>query len=366
MTYWWNTETCLQLTHLNWAVQDCRQIKQFPRRVSFTLRKTIDDMVKEMSEQGVINPSSSPWASVVLIKKRTDQWFCIDYCKLNAVTKKDIFPLRRIDDTLDLLSGTEFFSTLYLASGYWQVLMDEEFREKTAFTTHSSLYEFCVMPFGLTNAPATFQRLIKIILNELVRSFCMVYLDDHDILVFSKIFEEHLENLRKVFGRLEQAGLCLKAKKCSFVQQSVKYLGYIVSAEGIAADPKKVNAILNFPVPRDVKALQSFLGLASYHRWFVRNFSRIANPLHQLTRKRVEFEWKSKRQGTLDQLKAALTDSPTLAFPDFEVDFILETDAPKVGLGAVLSQCHPDKLLRPKASELWHHGVRSSWSSMGR
>ena len=305
-------------------------------------------MVEDMLQQGVIKESVSPWASpVVLVKKKDGSMrFCVDYRKLNAITKKDVFPLPRIDDALDLLGNSVYFSTLDLASGYWQVKMDTDSREKTAFTTHKGLYEFSVMPFGLCNAPATFQRLMERVLKGLVGESCMVYLDD--ILVIGKTFEQHMDNLKKVFGRIERAGLKLKPKKCHLIQPCVEYLGYVVSRKGISADPRKIQAIVEYPVPVDVKSLRSFLGLASYYRRFARNFSRIAYPLHQLTRKESIFNWDSKCQEAFDHLKEVLTDSSTLAFPDFGKEFVLETDASKAGLGAVLSQQQED-MLRPIA-----------------
>lgn len=175
----------------------------------------------------------------------------------------DMFPLPRIDDTLDLLAESKFFTTLDLRSGYWQVQMEKDSREKTAFVTHSGLYEFLVMPFGLCNAPATFQQLMETVLAGLVGECCLVYLDD--ILVIGETFEDHLNNLQKVFSRLKEANLRLHPKKCYFASPSVDYLGYHVSAEGLSTDPRKTEAVANFPQLTDVKSLRSFLGLASYY-----------------------------------------------------------------------------------------------------
>ena len=180
----------------------------------------------------------------------------------------DVFPLPRIDDSLDLLADSKYFTTLDLAAGYWQVRMSPESQEKTAFVTHSGLYEFAVMPFGLCNAPATFQRLMESVLVGLARDTCIVYLDD--ILVLGKTFQEHLQNLWRVFDRLREAGLRLKPTKCHMGRRKVEYLGYIVSDQGVAADPKKVDAVQAFPVPNNLKCLRSFLGLASYYRRFIR------------------------------------------------------------------------------------------------
>ena len=194
-------------------------IRQPPRRVPFLVHHKIEEMVDEMREKGVIQPSKSPCASpVVLVAKKDDSTrFCVDYRKLNAVLKLDVFPLPRIDDSLDSLAHTQYFTTLDLAAGYWQVPMESQ---SQAFCTPSGLYEFCVMPFGLCNAPATFQRLMKTALAGLARDSCMVYLDD--ILVIGQSFEEHLHNLRQVFTRLRDAGLRLKSKKCRLAMRSVE------------------------------------------------------------------------------------------------------------------------------------------------
>ena len=191
----------------------------------------------------------------------------MDYRKLNRVTKLDEFPLPQIDDTLDLLAGAQYFTTLDMAAGYWQVAMEPSSREKTAFSTYSGLYEFCKIPFGLVNAPVTFQRLMEVVFSGLARDGCLVYLDD--VLVIGKTLDEHNENLAKVFARIREAGLKLKPKKCRFAQREVEYLGHIISADGVRTDPRKLEAVEHFPPPTDVKTLTSFVGLASYYRRFV-------------------------------------------------------------------------------------------------
>ena len=268
-----------------------------------------------MLRQGVIWPSKSPWASsiVLVAKKDGSTRFCVDYRRLNAITKMDVFPLPRIDDSLVLLSKTKYFSTLDLASGYWQVAMDEESREKTAFVTHSGLYEFVVMPFGLCNAPATFQRLMETVLADLIRDKCIVYIDD--ILVMGETLEDHLQNLKRVLQRLTEAGLKLKPAKCHFLQKKVEYLGHIVSAEGIAPDPRKVDAVRHFPQPDDLKRLRSFLGLTSYYRRFIQDFSVVANPLFALTRKNAPFVWTQLCEEAFGRLKELMTGAPNTSLP---------------------------------------------------
>ena len=268
---------------------DSHPIRQPLRRISFALQRTMEEMVQNMLAQGVIQNSNSPWASpVVLIKKKDGSHrFCVDYRRLNGLTKINVFPLPRVDDTLDTLSQTQYFSTLDLAAGYWQVRMDRDSQERTAFSTCSGHYEFRVMPFGLCNGPSTFQRLMESVLMGLSRSRCMVYLDD--VMVIGRNFTEHLENLREVFGRFRQANLKLQPEKCFLASSEVLYLGYVVSREGILADVQKVEAVQPFPRPTNLTSLHSFLGLASYYQQFIPNFSTVASPYYALTRKDAEF-----------------------------------------------------------------------------
>ena len=221
-----------------------------------------------MLEKDIIQPSVSPWSSpVVLVKKRDGKYhFCFDYRKLNAVTQKDSYPLHRIDDTLDWLQGTCYFSTLDLQSGYWKCELDPSVREKTAFTTYG--------PFGLCNAPGTFQQLMESILRGLIWKTCLIYLDD--VIVFSTSFDQHLNDLAEVFDRFRDANIKLKPSKCSFEKDQVSYLGHIISKDGIQPDPEKIEVVKNFPVPKTVRQVRSFLGLANYYRRFVQDIAKIA------------------------------------------------------------------------------------------
>ena len=213
-----------------------------------------------MLNRGIIQPSTSLWASpIILVKKKdgTDR-FVVDFRRLNSVTRKDSYPLPRIDDALDALNSTKFFSSMDLMSGFWQVEMESESREHTAFVTYGGLYEFLMLPFGLTGAPSTYQRLMECVLRNLTYKICLIYLDD--ILVYSKTFEDHLSHLRQVFDRLRHANLKLKPSKCKFACPKVKYLGHVVSPEGIAPDDDKIAAVRDFPRPHSVKTVRSFLG----------------------------------------------------------------------------------------------------------
>ena len=206
---------------------DTMPIKQHPKRIPFALRDGVDRLVKEMLNQGVVTPSKSPWASPVVLvaKKDGSTHFCADYRHLNSVTKTDVFPLPRVDDSLDLLSNSQYFTTLDLAASYWQVLVDPKSHKKTAFVTHSGLFEFSVMPFGLKNVPVTFQRLMETVLSGLICNICLDYLDD--IVVTGRTFAEHLQNLRKVFVRLRDANLRLKPLKCHLAMKKVEYLVFM-------------------------------------------------------------------------------------------------------------------------------------------
>lgn len=317
---------------------EAKPIRQNPRRLPLAKREEARKIIKEMEDDGIIEPSNSPWVSpVVLVKKKDDTLrFCVDYRMLNNVTKKDSYPLPRIDDTLDSLEGCKLFSTLDLKSGYWQVGLEPKDKEKTAFSIGEGLWQFTVMPFGLCNAPATFERLMENVLRGLSWETCLVYLDD--IIVLGKSFEHHLENLEQVFRRLRQANLKLNPKKCNLFRRQVNYLGHVVSDKGVAMDPGKVEAITKWPVPRDKHEVRSFLGLCAYYRRFVKGFSNIAKPLTKLTEDKRSFIWDADCQQAFETLKEALSKSPILGYPRPEGKFILDTDASNTAIGGVLSQ----------------------------
>jgi hypothetical protein len=261
---------------------DSRPVKQRPYRIPVHLNKVVNNQVDEMLARGLIRPSDSPWSSPIVMapKKDGDYRFCVDFRRLNAVTRKDAFPMPRVDEILDKLGGARFFSTLDLASGYWQVPLREEDIPKTAFTVGPNHYEFTVMPFGLTNAPATFQRMMTKLLHGI--SGCLVFIDD--IIIFADTWEEHQKILEEVLHRIKAAGLKLKATKCQFGRESVQFLGHIVSARGIHPNPEKVQAVQDFPTPSSLSDVRAFVGMASYYRRYVRNFADIAAPLHELTK----------------------------------------------------------------------------------
>ena len=296
-------------------------------------------MLDDMLSQGVIEPACGPWSSPIVLvsKKDGSSRFCVDFRKVNDLTIKDAHPIPRIDDTLDALSGSRWFSTLDLTSGYWQVEMEEADKEKTAFSTYRGLFQFKVMPFGLANAPSTFQRLMELALSDLHWKTCLVYLDD--IIIFSRTVEDHFSRLAEVFQRLRDAGLKLKPSKCKLLRTSVKYLGHVVSDRGVETDPEKTLTVTTWPTPCNAKELRQFLGFASYYRRFVKNFAMIAAPLYTLTEKNKEWSWTEKCEIAFQDLKDKLTSSPVLVFPDFNQNFILDCDASGEGLGAVLSQC---------------------------
>jgi hypothetical protein len=238
-------------------------------------------------------------------KKGADYRFCIDYRKLNEVTKKDSYPLPRIDELLERYRTARWFSSLDLAAGYHQIEMEEEDKEKTAFICSQGLYEYNVMPFGLTNAPATFQRLIDKTLREYIGEFVAVYLDD--IMIYSKSFEEHIEHIEKVLIKLKEISTIIKLKKCKFGKRNIEFLGHIVGRDGLKPGEEKVEKIKNMKRPENTSEVRSFVMLCSYYRKFIKDFTKIARPLFDLMEKDIKFKWKEKQQRAFDILKIKLT-----------------------------------------------------------
>jgi hypothetical protein len=234
-------------------IEGTRPIRQPPHRLGPQKEIEAEKQVQELLQNGLIEPGNGAWSSpVVLVRKKDGTWrFCVDYRRLNAVTQQDAYPLPRIDDSLDALAGSKYFSTLDLTSGYWQVPLDEEARERSAFSTRSGLWKWKVLPFGLTSDPATFQRLMEKVLQGLHWKTLLLYLDD--VIVISPDFDSHITRLGEVLSRLRAAGLKLKPSKCELFREEVRYLGHIVSAGGVATDPEKVEAVSGWRPPGNVK-----------------------------------------------------------------------------------------------------------------
>ncbi|GBG60193.1 hypothetical protein CBR_g3437 [Chara braunii] len=304
------------------------------------LRRQIDDMI----DRGWIRPGESEFGATVLfvLKKGGKLRMCIDYRGLNRITRKNAYPLPRIDDLLDAAGGCKVFSKIDLKSGYHQIEVDPSDQHKTAFKTRDGLYEFIVMPFGLTNAPATFQSLMDKVLCHQLNRFVVVYLDD--ILIFSKSMEEHLKHLEEVLQVLKEAQLHLNLEKSEFGRDSVIYLGHRLSANGLEPEATKVEVIRNWPEPANVRELRSFLGLASYYRKFVPIFFVIAHPLSRLTSKNVVYAWCEKCETAFQALKEALVSHPVPRIADPNLTFVVTTDASQFGIGAVLQQDDGDGL----------------------
>jgi hypothetical protein len=308
----------------------------------------VKEQLTMLLEMGFIQPSKSPYGAPIIFvpKKNGKLRMCVDFRALNNATVKNRYPLPRIDELLDRLQGASVFTKLDLQSGYWQIRIKEEDVHKTAFRTRYGHYEWRVLPFGLTNAPATFQALMNRVLAPFLDKFVVVYLDD--ILIFSRSPEEHAKHLQLVLEALEKNELYVGVDKCAFAHKQVDFLGHVVSSDGIRPDPAKVAAVKEWPVPKTLRDVRSFLGLTGYYRRFIRHYAAKAVPLTDLTRADVVWRWGEQQQTAFEALKRALTSAPVLVVPDPELPYEVYTDASNFALGAVPLQ-RQDKYKRPVA-----------------
>jgi hypothetical protein len=310
------------------------------------LRQWLDDNLAK----GFIRSSSSPAASPILFVKKPggELRLCVDFRDLNEKTVKNRYPLPLFRETLMRLHKARVFTKLDIRSAYNLIRMAPGEEWKTAFRTRYGFFESLVMPFGLTNAPASFQHFINDTLHEYLDVFCTAYLDD--ILIYSEREEEHTNHVRSVLSALSRAGLNLKPEKCEFRRSSVKYLGMIISNSGCGLDPAKVSTVQEWPTPRNVKDVQSFLGFANFLRRFILGYSRIVAPLTKLTRKGIPFKWEHDQQEAFDELKQAFTTAPVLRHFDPDLPITVETDASDYVSAGILSQHDPEGRRHPVAN----------------
>jgi len=328
---------CNMVTH-DIDTGETRPIKQPPRRPPLAARDEEDKILRDMLATNVIEPSTSPWASPVCLVKKKDQSyrFCVDYRKVNAVSKRDAFPVPNITDALDSLQGQRWFASCDLLSGYWQLPMSDRAKERSAFCTKRGLYQFTRMPFGLSGAPATFCRLMSIVLADLLWVICLNYIDD--IIIFAKTEQELLERLDIVFARLRDVGLKLKPSKCVLFKTEIDFLGHVISEKGIQPMPQKLQVIKDWPTPHCLRDVRAFVGLCSYYRRYIKGFASLAEPLTRLSKKGTQFLWTEQAETAFANLKEALLSASTLSFPHPDLPCIVDSDASDVQAGGVLSQ----------------------------
>ena len=334
-----NVADVSNITQHKIIMKDDRPVKQryFPRNPA--MQKIIHEQVQDLLEKGCIEPSHSPHsAPIVLVRKKNDTWrLCIDFRQLNDRSVPDAYPLPRINHILERLRNAKYISCLDLKNGYWQIPMEPDSKKYTAFTVPGmGLFQWKVMPFGLHSAPATFQRALDSVIGADMEPHAFAYLDD--IIVIGRSLEEHMKNLKEVFRRLKAANLKINIEKCDFFKKELKYLGHIVSEEGILTDPEKISAIQELKAPTNVRELRRCLGMASWYRRFVPDFAKIVEPLTSLLKKGKHFRWLDIQEIAFQELKKRLTEAPVLTCPDFNSRFFLQTDASDYGLGALLTQ----------------------------
>jgi hypothetical protein len=313
-------------------------VSRTPYRMSTPELIELKLQLKEMMDKGYIRPNASPWGAPTLFvkKKYGTLRLCIDYRQLNKTTIKNKYPLTRIDELSDQLNDASIFSKIDLRYGYHQVRIKDEDIYKTTSRTRHGHYEFVVFPFGLTNPPATFMCLMNNVLSKFLEKFVLVFIND--ILIYSKNREEHAEHLKPVLQVLREHQLYAKFSKCDFFHKQVHYLGHVICEEGVAVDPEKIKYIMEWPTPKDVFDVRSFMGLEGYYRRFIKECSKIGCPITALQKKGVKFTWTSEREERFQEMKHLLTHAPVLKISNFDNEFLVCTDACKEGLGGVLMQ----------------------------
>ena len=320
-------------------------------RMNPTEHQELQRQVGDLMKKGFIRESLSPCAVPALLTPKKDgSWrMCIDSRAINKITIKYRFPIPRLDDMLDMMAGSTIFSKIDLKSGYHQVRVRIGDEWKMAFKTKDGLYEWLVMPFGLSNAPSTFMRVMTQVLRSFIEKFVVVYFDD--ILVYSKTREDHLDHLRQICQVLRKEALFANLKKCSFMSTRIIFLGFVVTPEGVTANPEKVKSIVEWPIPRNVHDVRSFHGLATFYRKFIKGFSTIVAPITDCIRK-GEFDWTRAAHKAFLEIKDRMTKAPVLRLPDFTKVFEVACDASGVGIGGVLSQeNHPIAYFSEKLSD---------------
>jgi hypothetical protein len=308
-------------------------IKQRMRRTPLGFENEEEAHLKKMLEAGVIQPSHSEWASPPVLIRKSDssvRW-CIDFRGLNAASRKDVFPLPPMDACIDTLAGSAWYSKLDANSAYWQIKIKEQDRHKTAFITKYGLFEHIRMGFGLCNAPATYSRVTALVLNGLTWDIVLAFLDD--AVVTGKNIPNHMVNLETVLSRFRKYNLKLKPRKCEMFQKEIEFLGRLVSPNALRVNPKSIETVVEWPVPKNTRDVQRFLGFANYHRAFIKAYAEMATPLYNITGKEP-FHWDEEQQLSFQNLKEALTSTPVLSLPNKEDLFILDTDASGFAIGA--------------------------------
>lgn len=342
---------CIRLEPQRVVLESELPISMRPYRASVKDNEEIKKQIDELLAADIIKPSHSPYSAPITLAYKKDEnsksRMCIDYRKLNSITRTDSEPIPLLNAILDQLTNAKIFSTLDLASGYWHIQIDEKDTEKLAFTSNFGLYEWKRLPFGWKNAPAIFQRTLRQILNKYEIKFALNYFDD--IIIFSNSFEEHITHLKTLFSICEKENIKLKFSKCQFAQRKIKFLGYEVEEGKYQPNNANIEIIKKLQPPKNVKDLQRFLGSVNVYNKFIKDYAKLRVPLNKLLKKDVKFEWTDECQQAFKSLKDALISKPVLTIHNPNYPCHIFVDASGKAIGAVLKQQHPDGSLHPIA-----------------